>query len=298
MTFHEQEYPDIEPYAGPPSVPWDRAISEEHARVRVTRARVRVRRPVERRDESETMPALAPETLPEVDDLGRLASAGIGGALVAYGLRRGSLGGAALALIGGDLLYRGFKGRSYLADALGLATGERPGEDEHGAPPDALEVRRTITILKSADELHRAWRDPHNLAQVMEFFAYITVKDERTTHWVARGPLGSPIEWDSAIVEERPGQYLRWESLEGAEVPNDGSVSFRPAPADRGTEMSLHFRFDPPGGPIGDFVFKTFDITVHALTGKALRRFKSLMETGEIPTTKGQPAARGDGRDE
>ena len=70
-----------------------------------------------------------------------------------------------------------------------------------------------------------------------------------------------------------------------------------PAPADRGSVATLHFRFDPPGGLLGE-------ATAKLLAGKGLglaadgvlRRFKSLVETGEIPTTERQPAARADPR--
>jgi hypothetical protein len=63
-------------------------------------------------------------------------------------------------------------------------------------------------------------------------------------------------------------------------------VRFRPAPQGRGTEVLL--RLDAPAGGTLGFV-------PSAVAGKALRNFKSLVETGEIPTLKRNPSGRGRG---
>jgi uncharacterized membrane protein len=62
--------------------------------------------------------------------------------------------------------------------------------------------------------------------------------------------------------------------------------------------VKLRFRFDPPGGVLGDAAIKRFGVVPGTLTSKALRRFKSLAETGEIPTTERNPSARADAREE
>jgi uncharacterized membrane protein len=85
---------------------------------------------------------------------------------------------------------------------------------------------------------------------------------------------------------------VRWKSVDGAPLPNEGSVRFHPAPGDWGTEVTLRFRFALPGGPLGNTVAKRLGIVPRMLAEKALRRFKSLAETGEIPRLKHNPAAR------
>lgn len=107
-------------------------------------------------------------------------------------------------------------------------------------------------------------------------------------------PLGQNLEWDARIVEEHSGKFLRWASLPGAKLPNEGSLRLSAAPGDRGTEVRLYFRFDPPGGILGDTVVKLLGFAPRMVAEKALRRFKSLVETGEIPTTEHQPTARAD----
>jgi uncharacterized membrane protein len=159
---------------------------------------------------------------------------------------------------------------------------------------NAPEVERSITIGKPAGELYRSWRNPRNLRRIMEHFAEVSTMGEDRQHWRVSFPLGQSLEWDARIVEEHPDGFLRWASLPGSKLPNEGSLRLSPAPGDRGTEVKLYFRFDPPGGVLGDAAVKLLGFVPAMVAEKALRRFKSLAETGEIPTTEHQPAARKD----
>ncbi len=229
-----------------------------------------------------------------VGQVERMASAVLGGALLTLGLGRRTLGGTAMALASGELLYRGLRGRRHVLRALGLgASGARePHEPEARAEPP--EVRRSLTIGKPAEVLSRFWREPENLSRIMGHFAEVTAVGPDRMHWRVHGPLGKSLEWDTRLVEEHPGELLRWESLEGAELPNQGSLFFRPAPGNWGTEVTLHIRFEPPGGVLGEAVMKRLSMVPGLLALRALRRFKSLVETGEIPTVAHNPSARAD----
>lgn len=165
------------------------------------------------------------------------------------------------------------------------------------ARPSKPEVERSLTIGRSADELYERWRDPETLTQVMKGFATVQGSGDDRQHWQIDGPLGRSYEWESEAVDDRPGEGIGWRSLPGADLPNQGSVRFSPAPADRGTVVTLHFRFDPPGGALGEALIKLLGHKPLGLAADGvLRRFKSLVETGEIPTTERQPAARADTR--
>jgi uncharacterized membrane protein len=94
------------------------------------------------------------------------------------------------------------------------------------------------------------------------------------------------------VVEDRPGELLRWKSIEGAEFPSEGTIRFHSAPRDWGTEVTFRLRFQIPGGTLGAVTMKLLPLAPGLLVSKALRRFKSLIETAEIPTTERQPAAR------
>jgi uncharacterized membrane protein len=163
-----------------------------------------------------------------------------------------------------------------------------------GAATDAVEVQRSLTIGQPLDDVYRRWREPQTLPRIMEQLADVTPTDERHARWTVRGPLGRTLTWDTHVVEDRPNELMRWQSLPGADLAHEGSVRFRPAPGDLGTVVTLRLRFDPPGGPLGA-AMKLTNVVPKMAVGNALRRFKSLVETGEIPTLDRNPSARGSG---
>jgi uncharacterized membrane protein len=232
-----------------------------------------------------------------VSQVERAASMLLGGLLVAGGIRRGKLGGAVAALAGTGLLARGVTGHSIVYKKLGLHTeGGRRIARTHEAR-DEMDIVCAITIEKTADELYRAWRDPNVLLQLMGDEGAVTMKDEKHVHWRLLLPTERPIEWDTEIVEERPGEMLRWKSAAGAKLPCEGAVEFRKAPGNWGTEVLLRLKFTPPVRLPGETVMDLLGFVPRQMVLKALWRFKALSETGEIPTIKLQPACRNDGRD-
>lgn len=224
-----------------------------------------------------------------VNQVERIVSTVLGGALLIRSLARRSLSGEAIGIA---LLCRGISGHSFLYQMLGVNTVNGRVRNETGASAIAPKVERSITIEKPADELYRFWREPQKLSQIMGNFAEVTAVSDNRAHWQVHGPFGRNMEWDTQIVEDRPGQILRWESLEGAPLPNEGTLRFRPAPGDWGTEAMLCLRFDPPGGALGNRAMQRLNIVPRILADKVLRRFKSLAETGEIPTLAYNPSAR------
>lgn len=223
----------------------------------------------------------------------RFVGGALGGALLAAGIRRRSLGGAAASVAGGWLLARAVGGRDGLERALASAAGavrERRGSDAGG-----MDASRSVTVGEAADDLYERWRDPDTLSRIVGPVAEVSAVDEDRLRWSVDGPLGRRLEWETAVTEERPGELLRWESVEGATVPTEGVVRFRPAPEDRGTEVTLSVRFDPPGGAVGDAAAERLGFVPETFAGAALDRFKSLVETGEIPTLERNPSARGSG---
>ncbi|WP_250536448.1 SRPBCC family protein [Caballeronia sp. AZ10_KS36] len=165
----------------------------------------------------------------------------------------------------------------------------RGGANEAHAEPEA---KRVITIGKPADALRQRWLDSRTLPQLMAGFATLHPIGDNRMRWEIRTPLGRLYQWESEIVDQ-PGGSIAWRSLPGAAIANEGSVRFDAAPNGRGTVATLHVRFDPPGGALGQGLVQLLGATpVNVIADNALRRFKSLVETGEIPTTERQPAAR------
>lgn len=225
----------------------------------------------------------------------RAAMALLGGALLVRGLRRRSLRGIATAAVGGWLVGRaaGWDGR--VADSIrsgGPIDRWREGLSEAGGP---TEVSRTVTAGKSPQELYEIWRDPDSLSRVVGHFAEVTSPAEDRLRWTVEGPLDREVGWETHVVEDEAGELIRWETPPDAMLPNEGSIRFEPAPGDRGTKVTLSMRFDPPGGALGEAALRQLDVVPETIAGEALRRFKSLAETGEIQTTEGNVSARGRG---
>lgn len=154
--------------------------------------------------------------------------------------------------------------------------------DEFGGSGGAMSGQ-AVTINRPAAQLYAFWRDFANLPQVLDNVVSIDVLDDKRSHWVVKAPGGSTVEWNAAIIEEREGELIAWASEEGADVPNSGRIEFREAGA-RGTVVTATILYDPPGGTIGKLIAKMFQREPRVQARRDLRRFKQLMETGEIAT--------------
>ena len=145
-------------------------------------------------------------------------------------------------------------------------------------------VARTVTINRPRAELYAYWRDFANLPSFMDNVERVDILDSRRSHWVVKAPGGKAVEWDAVITQEEEGAVIAWTSEEGADVPNSGRIDFRDAQGDRGTIVTATILYDPPAGVVGKIVAKLFQREPAIQARRDLRRFKQLMETGEIAT--------------
>ena len=155
-----------------------------------------------------------------------------------------------------------------------------------------VQVKKSVTINRSPEELYQFWHDFHNLPGFMNDLESVQITGEQRSHWVATGPGGKRIEWDAEITEDRPNELIAWRSLEGSQVENSGSVRFEPARGKPGTVVRVELEYRPPAGVLGATVAKLLGAEPKQQVHENLHRFKQLMETGEIITTEGQPAGR------
>ena len=150
------------------------------------------------------------------------------------------------------------------------------------AKGDAL-IGRTVTINRPREDLFAYWRDFANLPTFMDNVERIDILSDTRSHWVVKAPAGKTVEWDATITEEKAGELIAWTSAEGAQVPNSGRIEFRDA-GDRGTIVSATIAYDPPVGVVGKLIAKLFQREPAIQARRDLRRFKQLMETGEVAT--------------
>jgi uncharacterized membrane protein len=238
--------------------------------------------------------------------------------LFAYGLREIATGVAILrserptnavwARVGGDVLDLATLGRAMADDdsdrgrltaataavlgvaALDLFTGRRLSRNgeravsTRGRPAAdrGIRVAETVTVARTREEVYRFWRDLTNLPRFMEHLEAVQVLDDRRSHWRARAPAGSSVEWGAEIIEDQPNERISWRSMQDAAVPNTGTVRFRVAPGNRGTEIHVTLRYDPPAGRLGALVARLFGEDPAQQVKTDLRRLKQVLETGEV----------------
>ncbi|HEY2590138.1 MAG TPA: SRPBCC family protein [Steroidobacteraceae bacterium] len=152
-----------------------------------------------------------------------------------------------------------------------------------------LPLEAGILINRPPEECYRFWHDFENLPRFMRSIESVRVESDRRSHWVARAPGGIRLEWDSEIVDDTPDRMISWHSL-NADVPNAGSVHFDPAPGGRGTFVRVRMSHDMP--TLSGIAARVIGKVPKRQVKEDLRRFKQIMETGEIPTTRGQPSGR------
>jgi uncharacterized membrane protein len=145
-----------------------------------------------------------------------------------------------------------------------------------------VQVIQAITINRPVNEVYGFWRNFQNLPRFMDHLESVQVLDDRRSHWKAKAPAGMSVEWDAEIIDDRPDELIAWRSLQDAEVRNAGSVRFSQAPGDRGTEIIVDLRYDPPGGIVGATIAKLFGEEPNQQVKSDLRRFKQVIETGEV----------------
>ncbi len=218
-----------------------------------------------------------------------------GAALVKMGLRRRSFPGLLAAAIGGGMLYRGMSGHCPLYTTLGMNTARRgPAEPGSGAAPEeyfnrSIHVEQAITINRPAAELYAYWKNLAHLPRFMKHLESVRVVDEKRSHWTARGPAGMHVEWEAEIINDEPDRLIAWRSLADAQVDNAGSVTFA-GTENHGTEVRVVLDYIPPAGRVGAAFARLFGQAPDQQVQEDLRRFKQLMEAGEVATIAGQPS--------
>jgi len=168
----------------------------------------------------------------------------------------------------------------------------RAGRSPHAGEATLSEV---FLVNKTPQECYEFWRKQANLSRFMHSVESITALDERRARWKMRGPLHTKIEWTSEITADVPGSHVGWRTVEGSDVEHAGVVRFSPAAGGRGTLVSVAMRYRPPLGIAGGLFSRLLGKYPRFEIREDLRRFKQLMETGEVPTTSGQPSGRSHG---
>jgi uncharacterized membrane protein len=236
-----------------------------------------------------------------VSDAERMVSVASGSILALLGVGRRDLTGALIAGVGGALIFRGATGHCAMYQALGVDTAHE-GADQRKTKDhtSGVHIAHSLLINKSPEELYSFWRNFENFPQFMSHLESVRRIDDQRSHWVAKAPriYGGKVEWDAEITADEPNSRIAWRALPGADIEHRGSVRFERALGDRGTRVRVHLDYDPPLGQIGRWLAKLFGEEPELQIRDDLRKFKRIMEVGEVPTIIGQPHGTCTGRGE
>jgi uncharacterized membrane protein len=159
---------------------------------------------------------------------------------------------------------------------------------------DADLVGKTVTIGKPREQLYEEWRDFTRFPQFMENVESVEKLDEKRSRWTIKAPGGTAVELVTRLTEDKPGEAIGWESEPESQIRTEGRVEFLDAGPGRGTMVRLVMRYDPPGGIVGKGLAKLLQREPHIQARRDLRRFKSLMETGEVATNASPSGRKGE----
>lgn len=144
----------------------------------------------------------------------------------------------------------------------------------------------TVTIMKPRQDLYAYWRDFQHLPRFMENVLEIRpLAGNDRSNWRIRAPAGHIVDVVTEVAEDRAGEVIAWRSVEDSEIETEGRVTFTDAPGTRGTRVSLIIGYKPPAGAMGKIFAKAFRREPQIQARHDLKRFKMLMETGEIATS-------------
>lgn len=203
-------------------------------------------------------------------DQTRLMNGAAGGALILMGLKKRGFLGLLMTGAGGYLAYKAATGNDPVMAAAGLS-----GNASAAKP---IFVEHSVVVDRPAQQVYDYWRKLENLPHIMSHLESVTALDDKRSRWVAKAPLGTHVEWEAEIVNDKPGQRIGWHSLPGATVDNAGSVQFEDL-QDGKTRVHVALSYRPPAGPLGAAVAKLFGEEPSQQIAEDLQKFKAAFES-------------------
>jgi uncharacterized membrane protein len=178
-----------------------------------------------------------------------------------------------------------------------------------------VSLTAAVTVTSPRRKAYERWRQLDGLPAFMAHLDDVTVTGPRTSHWRATAPFGRTVEWDAEITEDVPGERIAWRSLDpgengtqhgtgnrgkngknvsrnGSKIRNAGTVCFIPAPNGQDTEVHVTLSYALPAGKGGQAVARYFGEEPHQQLDDDLRRFKQVLETGEVVRSEGAPGGK------
>jgi len=145
-----------------------------------------------------------------------------------------------------------------------------------------IHAEGTCIVNRTPEEVYSFWRNFENLPRFMRHLDSVIELGDGRSHWKAKGPAGMEVEWDATIIADVPNEVITWRTLENSDVDHAGAVRFERAAGGRGTIVKVNIEYNPIGGVIGATVAKLFGEEPEQQLDDDLRRFKQVLEVGEV----------------
>lgn len=204
----------------------------------------------------------------DAEDTARLI---VGGALVLGGLIKGSKTGLLIAGIGG-----GFA-------ALHCLTSDKAEGQRKAAGVKKAMVRRSITVGRAQQENYDFWAKPENLQKIFPGVKAITTLPGGRWLWRLRPAGSNQLTFETEAIKNEPSTLMSWKSVAESPLEHAGSVTFKTAPAGRGTEVLLTMSWVGKGS-VAQLGIPLLGKGTGWYANEALRRSKQLLETNELST--------------
>lgn len=209
-----------------------------------------------------------------VGEVERAMSALAGAAILGLAWKRRS---KSLALMSTGLVLRGVSGYCPAYAAIGV---DRTDTKQALAGERGIHVRESITIDAPPEAIYRFWRQLERLPEIMPHLEKVEQIDSKRSRWTAKAFDRVPITWEAEIIHDVPFQTIGWKTLPGESVQTAGSVTFKLAPAGRGTDVRVHLQYLPPGGHAAGWFAWLVGQDPSKMTREGLRGLKSRLEVG------------------
>lgn len=155
---------------------------------------------------------------------------------------------------------------------------------------EGVKVEKSVTINLSPREVYHFWRQLENLPRFMQHLESVSEIGEGLSHWIVKTSQGRELEWDAKIIEDKPDHMISWQSLEGADMDNAGSVWFTPLPGGDATVVKVAMKYSPIGGKVGAAIARIFGDSAEKQIAEDLLALKNLLEGGAAPAEGRYPS--------
>jgi uncharacterized membrane protein len=216
----------------------------------------------------------------------RLLSLIGGGAAIGFGARRGAFWRPIFYVVGAELLTFGLFGH-YFHEVVGLKRAGQDTPNRRIIHQLGVQIRQSINIDRPVADVYDFFRNFERLPAFMDHLQSVKIYDDKRSHWTAKGPMGTAVEWDAEIISDDPNRLISWRSINTPDVETAGSVRFVPLSRNR-TLLRLSMQYLPPAGVLGTVVAKLLGEEPDQQIKDDLLRFKELMESGT-----GTPSSQG-----